>query len=257
MSLPEYYKTKLIEAHGKGSDLIKSFGLIPEPLETALFVEEHRWFWKPENVKFILVAESHVYTNENEIKVKIDPSKLPEKAPKAIPLSFVRLVYCLGYGESYILTAPEKIENNRGTKQYVNLFRRCVGLHEKPENITRLEWKLGILETFMEKGIWLLDASVHACYKGRNERLPSKLVEKIVPISWNAYVKPIIDDISIDRPRVWIIGKGLHDTLRGEYAGGSNWIYQPDAHFRNPEKYDEKEFRELELEKAIKQCCQI
>lgn len=166
MNLPEKYEAKLIEAHKECSNVIRSFGLVPEPLETALFVEEHRWFWKPKDVKFILVAESHVYTNAKEINVKIDPSKLPEEVPITVPLNFVRLVYCLGYGEPDILTTPEKIENNSGTKQYVNLFRRCIGLRERPEAVTQLEWKVRILKTIKEKGIWLLDASVHACYKG-------------------------------------------------------------------------------------------
>jgi len=257
MYLPEKYKEKLIEVHEKGSDMIRSFGFVPEPLETALSVEEHRWFWKPKNVKFILVAESHVYTDGNEIRVKIDPNKLPIEVPKAIPLNFVRLVYCLGYGEPELLGAPEKIENNAGTKQYLNLFRRCVRLDEKPEDMTQLEWKVMTLNTLKEKGIWLLDASVHACYKGKGERLPSRLVKKIIRVAWNGYVKPIIDDITIDRKSVWIIGKGLHDTLTGRYAWGSNWIYQPNARFRDPEKYSEKEHRELELEKTVKHCCQI
>jgi len=176
MDIPEKYKQNLIEAHNACSVIIERFGLLPEPFETALFVEEHRWFWKPNDVKFILVGESHVYTSENEINVKIDPSKLPEEVPKAVPLNFVRLVYCLGYGEPDILSVPERIENNRGTKQYIDLFRRCVGLHEKPRYMTQLEWKVKTLKTIKEKGIWLLDASIHACYKGRGERLPSKVV---------------------------------------------------------------------------------
>jgi len=70
-------------------------------------------------------------------------------------------------------------------------------------------------------------------------------------------VKPIIDDISTDRECVWIIGKKLHDALRGKYAWGSNWIYQPNARFKDPKKYVEKENRIMKLEGAIKQCCWI
>lgn len=256
MNMPEKYKQKLIEAHKECANIIESFGHVPEPLETAIFVEEHRWFWKPEDVKFILVGESHVYTNENEIKVKIDPNKLPREAPRSVPLNFVKFVYCLGYGEPDILTEPEKIENNPGTTQYVNLFRRCVGLYGKPRDLTRLKWKAKVLKTIKDRGIWLLDASLHACYKGRGRRLPSKLVRKVVPISWNEYVKPIIDDISINRKCVWIIGKTLHDLLsRDKYPLGLNWIYQPNARFKDPKKYVEKENRLMQLERSIKQCC--
>jgi len=257
MNLPEKYKEKLIEAHEECSYIIKSFGYVPEPLETALFVEEHRWFWKPENVKFILVGESHVYTDGNEVKVKIDPNELPKEAPKSLPLHFVRLVYCLGYGQPDILVEPQKIEHNPGTAQYVNLFKGCLGFYDKPKYTTQLEWKIKILNAIKERGIWLLDASIHACYKGKGERLPQKLVRKIVPISWNKYVKSIIDDISIDRKCVWMIGKGLHDLLNSRYTLGSNWVYQPNARFKDYKKYTEKENRMLKLKEAIKQCCQI
>lgn len=255
--IPEEYEGQLIEAHEQGSNIIKSFGRTPEPLETALLVEEHRWFWKPKDIKFILIAESHVYTDENENKVKINPNRLPENVPNGIPLNFVKLVYCLGYGEPEILDAPEKIENNAGTKQYFGMFRSLIGFSEKPRHMTRLEWKVSILKNVQEKGIWLLDASCHACAFGKNERLPSDIVGRIVPISWNRYVKSIIDDISIDLQSVWIIGKGLHDILGTKYARCSNWIYQPNVRFKNPEKYEEKRRRELELEKAIRQRCQI
>jgi hypothetical protein len=78
-------------------------------------------------------------------------------------------------------------------------------------------------------------------------------------------VKPIIDDVSIDPKFVWIIGKGLHDSLRelphnlsGNYARGSNWIYQPNAHWRkNPGKYEEKRAKEAELKNKIRLRCEI
>jgi hypothetical protein len=254
-SLPEKYRARLIEAQEDGSRILRSRGLVPEPLETALWVEEHRWYWKPKDIKFIIVAESHVYTNANEVSVKIIPDLLPEDVPKDVPLNFVKLVYCLGYGEPSILDRPEIIENNAGTRQYMNLFRDCIGFVDNTASF--LQWKARLLKTLRDKGIWLLDASCHACAKGRGERLPPEIVERIVPISWNIYVKTIIDDLSIDPKYVWIIGKGLHDSLKGKYARGSNWIYQPNAHFTNPEKYEEKRHRQTELEKEIKLRCDI
>lgn len=71
MNLPRKHKQNLIEAHEKCAEIIRGYGTIPEPLETAIVAEEHRWFWKPKDVKFILVGESHVYTNKDEIKVKV------------------------------------------------------------------------------------------------------------------------------------------------------------------------------------------
>jgi len=258
MHLPEEHRQRLIETHNKCVDVIRSHDHLPEPVETAMLVEEHRWFWRPENVNFILVGESHVYTNEREIKVKIDPSRLSVKIPESIPLNFVKLVYCLGYGESKILDKPGYIESNPGTSQYVDLFRKCVGFGRKPAFLTTLDWKLRVLKAFREKGLWLLDASVHGCYFGKGKRLPRKTVKEIIPIAWNGYVKPVIDDASIDKKCVWIIGKSLLEKLNDTSILRNNWIYQPNARFRyNKEKhYKEKKEREQRLLKAIRDCSQ-
>lgn len=244
--LPETHRKQLIESYEQGSRIIRSHGCKPEPIQTSFCVEEHRWYWKPKDVKFILVAESHVYTGEKEVSVKINPNRLPSDVPKDIPLNFVKLVYCLGYGEPSILDRPEKIENNAGTRQYINLFRDCIRFTDNTAS-TNLQWKARLLKAFREKGLWLLDASCHACYLGKNERLPTEIVNRIVPISWNDYVKQIIDGTSINPEHVWIIGKGLHDLLSGKYARGSNWIYQPNARI----KYAEKRVKQQEMEKAI------
>ena len=262
MYIPEKYKQRLIETHKECSDMIESFHnlpdrYVPEPLETAILVEEHRWFWKPREIKFVLVAESHAYTDANEIKVQVNPDKLPKDVPKSIPLNFVRLVYSLGYGEPDILMEPKKIENNAGTNQYVSLFGRLVGIEKRTESMKRLRWKVKVLQTFKESGVWLLDASLHACYLSSkfkdNPRLDNELVEKIILISWKKYVKPIIDDISIDRNCIWIIGKELHKLIKDNYIFDSNWVYQPNA----PIKRNMKDVRLSELEKAIKKYCQI
>jgi hypothetical protein len=257
--IPEKFKNMLRRTHGRCSEIIKNAGYIPEPLETALTVEEYRWFWKPEVVKFALVAESHVRTNDEELKVRIKPERLPSNYPGSGPLTFVKLVYCLGYGEPSILDCSNNIENNPGTKQYINLFAELVGLTHQRHYMTRLRWRTHVLNIVKEKGIWLLDASVHACYLGKKKRdlgeeesnrLPPEVVKDIVPKSWNKYVKPVIDDLNIDPKCVWIVGKGLHDLLRGKYANGWNWIYQPNARVSN----ERKNTRKLELRQAMKQC---
>jgi hypothetical protein len=252
MKLPEEFRSKLVEAHRECAGIIKASDHVAEPLETALLVERHRWFWRPESVRFVLVAESHVYTGENEIKAEIDPSKLPREAPEGVPLSFVRLVYCLGYGNSDILKEGEKVGHNSGTSQYVSLFARCLGLGTKPRGMRKLDWKTMVLKAAKMKGLWLLDASLHACYLGRRERLPPEIVRSVVTVFWSKYVKAIIDDLPIDREQIWTVGKGLHETLRALDAriNAGSWIYQPNAHFKNREHYMEKTQRLAKLEKA-------
>jgi len=184
--------------------------------------------------------------------MKLD--RLPKDFPQNAPLRFVKLVYCLGYGEPDILDGPGMIDNNRGTPPYWRLFGSWIGSYPNRRSI---KWKLEVLKTMREKGIWLLDASCHACAMGRRERLPLSVVRKIVPMCWNKYVKPIIDDISIDPKFVWIIGKELHDSLSGDYSRGSNWIYQPNAYFGDSEKYEKKRAKEDELKNEIRLRCEI
>ena len=74
-------------------------GQSAEPLSVTKHVERHRWFWRPETPRLILLAESHVHTTEAETNCMIRAHDLPAN----IPAEFVRLVYCLGYGESGLL----------------------------------------------------------------------------------------------------------------------------------------------------------
>jgi hypothetical protein len=176
MLIPKKYERGLIEAHKQGSSIIQEAHRTPEPLETALVAEEHRWFWKPKDVKFIVVAESHVYTSAKENKVKID-RLLPKGFPQNAPLRFVKLVYCLGYGEPDILDARGMIDNNRGTPAYWKLFGDWIGFYPDRRGI---EWKLEVLNRMKEKGIWLLDASCHACAMGKLNDGPPRLPPSVV-----------------------------------------------------------------------------
>src|SRR5579863_4369414 len=117
MGLPE---KEILTAHGCGRDVLKRAGLVAESPDVALQVEHHRWFWKPKEVKVILIAESHVYTSEPDLRIKLRKTLLPNEMSFS-PDSFVRLVYCLGYGENQLLERKPEI-TNRGTWQYWNLF---------------------------------------------------------------------------------------------------------------------------------------
>ena len=246
--IPDEHKRRLKKAHEVCSEIIADAGFVPESLKTGFAVEAHRWFWKPKEVKFILVAESHVYTSADEVNVHIDIQKIKALVPDFpinAPTNFVKLVYCLGYGYSMILDHPKQIKFNPGTRQYAELFRKCVGL-ESPYRPGSLRWKANILKTVKARGLWLLDASCHACAKGRKERLPNKVVKRIIPESWNTYVQPIIDELDIDPEHVWIIGGGLQKLVTGKYSLGANWSYQPNA-ILGKELQEEKKRRNMLL----------
>ena len=73
-----------------------------DSLDVVKKVEHYRRFWKPDYTKVVLLAESHVYTNNEDFEIKTDRSFL-QKLPAVYPSRFVRFVYCLGYGENEIL----------------------------------------------------------------------------------------------------------------------------------------------------------
>jgi len=198
-------------------------------------VHDLREFWKPEKVKVILLAESHVYTKDDEWEILLRPdSSLPDNYPN----HFVRFVYCLGYGEDHLLSNP--IRKNPGTFQYWKIFYSCLNDVKKnnydfssilktgpSDNNTRVKNKINLLSSLKDNGIWLVDASIVGI---NNEK---KLVnrKKIIELCWNNYIG---DLIKITKPQqVIIIGKTVTDVV------GNNlnkipikwsWRFQPQAH---------------------------
>ena len=75
-------------------------------------VEEYRQFWKPQKTNVILLAESHVYTTDEEYEAFCSKAKL-DYFIKNYPINYVRFIYCLAYGESDLLSGP--IDDNKGT----------------------------------------------------------------------------------------------------------------------------------------------
>src|SRR5712664_3781851 len=86
---------------------------------TAYLRQVHDWreSWRPAQVRFLLVAESHVGENPGDLAVRV---QLPEPVQETLPTGYCRLVYCLGYGENELCqTRPAK---NFGTRQFWDLL---------------------------------------------------------------------------------------------------------------------------------------
>jgi len=94
-------------------------------------------YFKPDNVKVILLAESYAYTDDENVS-KIGPIIGYEKVPLCQykgPREFVALVYCLAYGEEGIMekrSSEETIAMSepfkcQGTPQFWKLFAECAG----------------------------------------------------------------------------------------------------------------------------------
>ena len=83
-----------------------------ESFNVVKSVNEHRNFWKPDKVRTLLLAESHVFTTNLEHDSTMQYDGFTEL--KECPTGYVKLVYCLGYGEKDMV----KISVNRGTPQF-------------------------------------------------------------------------------------------------------------------------------------------
>jgi hypothetical protein len=186
-------------------------------------VDAWRQAWRPNRVR-VLIAESHVKEQKGDFKIRVRP---PEGEPKNLPSLYVRLVYCLGYGEGS-LCIPEAPKSNRGTPQFWKLFQviaECRVDAEPPQEIGR---KLETLRKLQERGVWLVDASIGALAKSgktRNDRrVKIRKYRTTIRESFERFVWPMVQG---DHPKqVWVIGRGVGKALR-KLEGMPNEISEP------------------------------
>lgn len=195
------------------------------PAETEEYlerIESWRLAWRPKRVRVLLVAESHVREQNGDLAVNVHlPIDLiPEKS---LPSGFCRLVYCLGYGERKICYPKDRIKNS-GTRQFWDLFGSIAAslnnliYPEMPRLsesslFTRLKWKIDVLHTLKNAGIWLEDASVIGIYDSGKRLVDGKSYKMLIRESFTNYVWPKIEK---DNPeQIWIIGRGVGNALLG------------------------------------------
>jgi hypothetical protein len=218
-------------------------GVQIEPFEVISTVEHYRHYWKPETVKTILLAESYVYTSPQDFSCEFNPALFTQGGMADYARSFVRFVYCLGYGEDEMLR--EKVSQNSGTPQFWKIFYSCVHPTQSNEDfspilknatgfIQRMRNKIALLREMKEKGVWLLDASILALY-GRDARLSGSREEQIITTCWNGYIHDLI--LANHPHRIICIGKGVANILttslsrlHTETGVRSFVIPQPQAH---------------------------
>jgi hypothetical protein len=200
-----------------------------EPLHSVQVAKKYYDYFKPDNVKVILLAESHAYTDDENVS-KNGPIIGYEKVPLCQykgPREFVALVYCLAYGEESIIEKRSSEETitmsdpfkSQGTPQFWKLFAACAGekrdkdgtygrkiLKSKTSVEERINNKLDIVKRLKERGIWLLDTSIVAWYirqpteynitqksklvhKLEKARPPSNMKRDTLVLSWELYIK--------------------------------------------------------------------
>lgn len=222
----EALRARLASRFGSGWEM--------EPASVLQAVAAHRDYWKPDEVRVLLLAESHVWTDAAELAAKVP---LATYGHAKAPEEFVRLVYCLGYGEDGLLS--RSVSGNAGTWQFWKLLAACVGdpqdakvLKGAERNLTRrVGAKIALLAELKARGVWLLDASPVALYVQGGSK--PKLLPQALRIAWEEYSGTVVQAVA---PRaVMVIGKMVHNVL-GEHietavaAGVSvEWMYQPQA----------------------------
>ncbi|MBZ0253984.1 MAG: hypothetical protein K8I02_11650 [Candidatus Methylomirabilis sp.] len=181
--------------------LVEIFGANAEPFEAVWAVDWHRRYWRPDPVRVVLLAESHVFTAAHEVAVSV---RCDDFGYDELPTPYVRFVYCLGYGEDGLLTS--RVNDNRGTSQYWKLLYACCSAFEDDKRAapvlatytsdleTRLSNKVALLSELFERGIWLVDASIMGIYRPGGERPAPRLVERAGETSWRNHVVHRIRD---------------------------------------------------------------
>jgi hypothetical protein len=206
-------------------------------------VERCRQLWKPDKVRVVLLAESHVRTSPKDfVHSWAYPNANPVYAGK-----FVRFVYCLAHGERDLVN----IASNNGTWQFWKLLFSCLNRTSgkedfapilkgpTPDFVMRMRNKIQLLGDLKEAGIWLVDASI----AGING-LDQKTKDRIIELCWQDYLAPIMRSLSPSLKRVMIIGEGVKRILLRDLQVldlSCHTIPQPQAQLRGG--YD-KYFRE-------------
>ena len=220
-SQPEALPDSFVNCHTELLRLLHTgtTGVATEAVEVAWEVERYRRSWRPKKTRLVLLAESHVFTTQEEFgRVLGGTGTISGQTSH-----FVRFVYCLGYGENRLLNTP--VKTNPGTWQFRKIFYSCVNTIVSNSDFapivksgtdfpTRVKNKLNVLSALREVGVWLVDASIAAVYRpGRGQRTPDRVLTEVLRNSWRRYTRTTVES---EKPEgVLCIGMKVRRSLRG------------------------------------------
>ncbi len=226
--------------NGKLRDCYNQIKEIPgndiEPYESVALVEEYRHYWKPAKTRVILLAESHVFTSDEDRRILI-----PQRPDlPSYPMHYVKFVYCLAYGEKQLTGNPSHPKRD-GTPQFWKVFYSCDGhIADKNDFIPvlsdtddkqRLKNKIELLLRLKQKGIWLIDSSIVALYN-TGKKPKNSIISSVIRKSWDGYTRGVIADA--DPKHIICVGKTVANVLRDgiKKLVGERYtvVYQPNAH---------------------------
>jgi hypothetical protein len=182
-----------------------------EPPEVAVAVEAWRQAWRPERLRLLLFAESHMAGSAAELAAPLEP------APGwPMPAGFVRHLYCPAYGEPSL--APG-VPRNAGTPQYWGLLSAAEGSTPPtraayPAVEARLAAKLALLQRLRRRGVWLTDASLVAVAGPGGARVSPAAHAAALRESWRRHHGVVLP--GLDPAGVLVIGLAVARVLRAE-----------------------------------------
>ena len=216
--------------------------LDPESEVYLQAVRDWRNYWRPEKVRCLLIAESHVHEEQDDTQVQVIP--LHQFGLLDHPISFCRLIYCLGYGESDLLTRPART-NHRGTLQFWDIFGALAfctshshaGQPRKGDSDLdeRIGWKIDTLKRLKRRGIWLVDACPSGLY------VPGQKRKKISDEEFKRrFVEEVLPEIDTEELRsTWIIGKTVYEKIADITPSLKGYVYQPQGWRQSQSGYRE------------------
>lgn len=230
-------KDRLFGTYEKIRDIL---GDQTESFESVQLVEDYRQYWKPEKIRIVLLAESHVYTSDEDLSITIpEYPDLP-----GYPKNYARFVYCLGYGEREF-TQSHLHPKRDGTPQFWKLLYSCNTevtflkdfwpiLSHTPYS-ERIVNKIRLLNDLRLKGVWLIDASIIALYC-RGKKV-SRMYEAL-KASWYGHTLQVVVDAKPEY--VICIGKGVaqivEEDLKKRFHGAYEIFPQPNAFLSSAEQ---------------------
>lgn len=206
-------------------------------------VEAWRGAWRPARVKVLLLAESHVAEAPGDSRVRVHaPVSVPVE--RTLPTTYVRLVYCLGYGDDR-LCSPRPRTRNTGTRDFWELFERIAstGPRYAAEPLPALELarKVVVLKRLADRGIWLEDASLVGIYQpgGGSLTTDRQTLNAIERQGYEDYVWPGVAD---DAPeQVWVIGRTVARALHGLPGIRADRVIMQPSYVKRAGAWDEYE----------------